>query len=86
VLVEVYDTLQHVPDARENAARRDEFVFHMMDWIDDMERLRALYRSPVRDATSASEVVVGFLYHVVPHLNAAGRLLLDEIPDRFAKR
>jgi hypothetical protein len=36
------------------------------------------------DAEAASALVIGFLYHVVPHLNAAGRLLLDEISDPFA--
>ena len=32
----------------------------------------------------ATTFLVGFLYHAVPHLKAAGRLLLDDVPDPCA--
>ncbi len=64
--------------------RRHDFVFHMTDWKDDLERLAEWFRNPeCLDEEAASTLVIGFLYHVIPHLNAAGRLLLDEISDPF---
>lgn len=64
--------------------RRHDFVFHMVDWKDDLERLAHLFKKPEGlDAEGASNLLIGFLYHVVPHLNAAGRLLLDKIDDPF---
>src|SRR5947209_2895462 len=66
--------------------RRHDFVFHMTDWKDDLERLAALFNNPdQQDEESASVFLIGFLYHVVPHLNAAGRLLLEEIGDPFSQ-
>ena len=66
--------------------QRYDFAFHMADWASDLERMADLLRDPDRmDLEEASTFVIGFLYHVVPHLNAAGRLLLDEIRDPFAK-
>jgi hypothetical protein len=63
---------------------REDFIFHMVDWTDDLERLRELRDRPeIFDTESSSAMVAGFLYHVIPHLTAAGRLLLDEIPDPF---
>jgi hypothetical protein len=57
----------------------------MMDWEGDLQELAKLFRNPdLSDEETASALVIGFLYHVVPHLNAAGRLLLDEISDPFA--
>jgi hypothetical protein len=63
---------------------RQEFIFHMMDWSDDLKTLADLFDKPERhDGHSASDLLIGFLYHVAPHLNAAGRLLLDKIDDPF---
>jgi hypothetical protein len=63
-----------------------DFVFHMTDWMDDLRRLYALEQVPdVWETERATEFLIGFLYHAIPHLNAAGRLLLDEIPDPFAR-
>lgn len=62
------------------------FIFHMTDWAVDLRRLHALMEAP--DAWSpkqATTCVMAFLYHVLPHLNAAGHLLLDEVPDAFAE-
>src|SRR2546429_178808 len=61
-----------------------EFVFHMTDWRHNFLELADLYENPKAfDKASASRIVAGFLYHAIPHLKAAGRLLLDEIPDAF---
>jgi hypothetical protein len=65
--------------------RRRDFIFHMMDWRNDLEPLARLYERPEgQDADAASTFLIGFLYHIIPHLAAAGRLLLDEVPDPFA--
>lgn len=64
--------------------RRREFIFHMSDWLSDLESVRTLFKRPGKaDPDEACTLLIGFLYHVVPHLNAAGRLLLDEIRDPF---
>ncbi len=71
-------------DPREYEKRKHDFVFHMTDWSGDLERLAALFDQPDQwDEESASALVIGFLYHVIPHLNAAGRLLLDGVGDPF---
>lgn len=80
------DGLRDSLDSQEYERRKHDFVFHMTDWSRDLEQLTALFHQPDRlDEDSASALVIGFLYHVVPHLNAAGRLLLDEIVDPFAQ-
>lgn len=72
------------PDEYER--RRHDFIFHMMDWKDDLEQLAELFKHPDRlDADAASTFLIGLLYHVVPHINAAGRLMLDRIDDPFAE-
>ena len=64
---------------------RQDFVFHMTDWMQDLERLRKLFNNPEQfGVENASHVIVSCLIHVIPHLNAAGRLLLDEVSDPFA--
>jgi hypothetical protein len=66
--------------------RRHDFVFHMLDWQDDLQQLTRLFENPEgQDVDSASRFLIGFLYHVIPHLSAAGRLLLDHVPDPFAE-
>jgi hypothetical protein len=83
LLASVYNHFQRLDDRKANANARRDFVFHMTDWLSDLDHLVAIYKHPERvDAEQASEIV-GFLYHVIPHLNAAGRLLLDDIPDAF---
>jgi hypothetical protein len=65
--------------------RRHDFVFHMTDWNGDLEGLAELFKNPDDlDEEAASSFLIGFLYHVLPHLNAAGRLLLGRISDPFA--
>jgi hypothetical protein len=70
-------------DQSDFVKKQDEFVFHMTDWIDDIHDLLRLYTI---DATVevAARQIVGFLAHVVPHVNAAGRLLMGDVPDPFA--
>ena len=64
--------------------RKHEFIFHMLDWKDDIDRFARWLDNPdATDAEEASTFVVSFLIHVVPHLNAAGRLLLGKIEDPF---
>jgi hypothetical protein len=66
--------------------RRYDFVFHMLDWNEDLQFLNGLFAKPEgQDVEATSRSLIGFLYHVIPHLNAAGRLLLDEVPDPFAE-
>lgn len=64
--------------------RRGEFVFHMTDWLNDLQRLNEIYARPDKVKLPVAErELAGFLYHVIPHLNSAGRLLLGEISDPF---
>lgn len=65
---------------------KNDFIFHVSDWLEDLKRLHALEEAPdAWKAAHAAKFLVGFLYHVIPHLKAAGRLLLDEVPDPFAE-
>ncbi|HWE35407.1 MAG TPA: hypothetical protein VG406_02460 [Isosphaeraceae bacterium] len=68
----------------EYEARRRDFVFHMTDWANDLDGLKRLFDDPdsmpIDDATT---FIIGLLYHVVPHIDTAGRLLLDEISNPF---
>lgn len=67
------------------ARRRHDFVFHMTDWLSDLSRLSELYKHPDKaELEQATVFMVGFLYHVIPHLSTAGRLLLDRIGNPFA--
>ena len=87
-LEKIFDTLHE--DSRESLAAeeyeqlRHDFAFHMTDWKDDLLQLANWFKRPDSiDDESSSRLIVGFLYHVIPHLNRAGQLLLDEIPDPF---
>lgn len=87
LLGRVYDQFRRLNDRAANAQARNDFVFHMSDWFDDLDRLQAIYKHPERISPKKSgHEIAGFLYHVIPHLNAAGRLLLEEIPDAFSSR
>lgn len=66
------------------AKRRAEFVFHLRDCKRDFEQMARIFQNPEEfDEDEASRLIIGMLYHVIPHLNRAGRLLLDEINDPF---
>lgn len=83
LLGRIFDEFQEVEDPEECARRKQDFVFHMTDWKDDLARMAELYKNPEKLNVEAGKIVVAFLYHAIPHLNAAGRLLLDNIPDPF---
>lgn len=83
LLTRVFDELQKIDAAEEHMRSRQDFVFHMIDWKDDLDELVELYTNPDKHSSDASKIIAGFLYHVIPHLNAAGRLLLDTLPDPF---
>jgi hypothetical protein len=67
--------------------RRFDFAFHMTDWLSDLDELNELYEHPENaDVDDACVSVISILVHIIPHLDAAGRLLLDEISDPFVDR
>ena len=86
----IYDSICGSDRKRQSAAyykrRRFDFVFHMTDWLRDLEGLKELYDHPEKaDIKEARTFIIGFLIHVVPHVSTAGRILLDEIADPFAE-
>lgn len=84
LLAAVYNRFQRLDDRATNARARQDFVFHMTDWLDDLHRLITIYQHPEDvDLKGAGIDIAGFLYHAIPHLKAAGQLLLEEIPDAF---
>jgi hypothetical protein len=90
LLEAAYDSFQEEQrdelTAEEYERRRFDFAFHMTDWLSDLKGYSKLVEDPGSQKTDdATHFLIGFLYHVVPHLNAAGRLLLDRIPDPFAE-
>src|SRR5262249_43016817 len=65
--------------------RRREFIFPITDGLADYKRSNELYAHPEKAELHKPTIsTIGLLYHIIPHLNAAGRLLLDHIPDAFA--
>lgn len=88
ILGRVFDAMRaedrDVLTESEYARLKFDFTFHMTDWLDDLKRMHALQEAPdVWTQKKATPFVVGFLYHVIPHLKAAGRILLGEIGDAF---
>jgi hypothetical protein len=84
LLGSIYHQFQKLDDPKANARAKQDFIFHMTDWLADLRRLTAIYEHPEKvDRQSAGYDIAGFLYHVIPHLKAAGRILLDTIPDAF---
>jgi len=88
-LGKVFDTLREELrrelSPAEYQRQKNDFIFHMLDWKDDVDRFARWLDNPdATDAEDSSTFVVSFLMHVAPHLNAAGRLLLDKIEDPFA--
>ena len=89
LLGQIFDEMQEGRESElspeQYAERRADFIFHMTDWKEDFTRLSDLFANPARYSKSdAAKRLASILYHIVPHLNAAGRLLLDEIVDPFA--
>lgn len=86
LLEQVFDDLQKMDDQSEHDRGKQEFVFHMTESIDDLRGLSALLETPGNDRSEASKKIAGLFYHLIPHLNAAGRLLLGRIPDPFKEQ
>lgn len=85
-LAAVYDLEAGGNPGTSDDSRRWEFVFHMTDWLKDMERLHGLFAEPCTSREKerldeAHDVVAGFLLHAWPHLTAAYELLLDQAPE-----
>ncbi len=84
LLAHIYDDFHERKSSKSYAQKRRDFVFHMTDWKSDLGKLVNLLLHPEKhDRDAAGVIVAGFLYHAIPHLKAAGRLLLDKIPDAF---
>ena len=55
-----------------------------MDWEDDLNKLRTFFDKPDAKSTEdATEMLIGILYHLIPHMTTAGTLLLDRVPNPF---
>ena len=64
---------------------RESFAFHMSDWAGDIEEARKLRNQCATiSSAEAAERVVGLLYHLIPHLTEAGKLLLDGVVSEIA--
>lgn len=92
MLGRVFDAVRHEDRKSKRSAdykeRRSDFIFHMTDWLTDLRELQELYAHPTKvEVQKVSISLMSILIHVIPHLNAAGRLLLDEdgIGDPFAE-
>lgn len=84
LLKEVYNAYQQQDTRDDNARCRWNFIFHMTDWIEDLQELTNLYQHPERyDKAAAEQIVFGFLVHAVPHLQAAARNLGVPAHDHF---
>ena len=84
MLAKVYDRYQHLDDPVANENARLDFVFHMTDWLMDLEDIAKIYKNPENcSPKEAGRIVYGFLIHAVPHLIAAARLI-GEFHDTFA--
>jgi hypothetical protein len=77
----IYPELQSLDDRAADTKCRWDFVFHMTDWIADLQQLAKLYEHPGEfSRKEAEDVVMGFLYHATAHIMEAARLLLDYEP------
>jgi hypothetical protein len=87
LLEDTFDAFQDVEDALAHSQKKADFVFHMTDWVDDLEKIAELFKDPSKlDRKASRQFIFGFLAHVIPHLNAAGRLLIGEVSDPFGKK
>src|SRR5438477_4931455 len=84
LLATVYNHFQHLEDRAVNAEVRRDFIFHMTDWLDDLDELKILFDHPT-DASrqAAAQNVASFLWHATHHVMEAARLLLDYEPGYF---
>jgi hypothetical protein len=53
-------------------------VFHMTDWLDDLEEWHSFCKNPDKlTSEKLQELLLGFLAHVPNHLAAASKLITD---------
>lgn len=66
--------------------RTRDFVFHMTDWIDNLQQLHQFYEEPERHSDEEWDQAVygGIISHAIGHLLAASRLIDDDVSDPFA--
>lgn len=58
---------------------RRDFVFHMTDWLRNLDELNGLYAYPEKHTRDeACAVVYRFFMHAMSHLKAAERILFDQ--------
>src|SRR5207244_641563 len=84
VLRRVFDQYQKHDDREINNAMKADFIFHMTDWVDDLNRLQKLINNPGDySQEQAGDIVACFLLHATSHIKAAASLLLDFDPIDF---
>lgn len=80
VFDELREGVRETVTSQEYDDLRESFAFHMTDWSDDVQKLLELQQqSGSISSEDAAKKVVGLLYHLVPHLTEAGKLLLDRV-------
>jgi hypothetical protein len=87
LLEATFETYAETGDSTaEHDRLKQDFVFHMTDWLKDLQSLSQLYQSPEsRNREEAVQAIFKFLVHAAPHLREAGRLLFgEERPNPFA--
>ena len=63
---------------------RYDFAFHLTDADADLMLLTAMSQEAEGwSPDEAMKKLIGVLYHVIPHLNASGRILLGDVNDHF---
>ena len=56
----------------------DDAVFHMVDWLDDLEKWSQFCKNPASlNPEELGDMVMSFLIHVPNHVAAAGKLVTD---------
>jgi len=80
----VFNHWQTIKNPVKRAEYSREFVFHMTDWMAELEGLARFFRHPDKFAAKQAELVVFWLFtHALPHISAAGRIMLGELSDPF---
>jgi transcriptional regulator NrdR family protein len=64
----------------------DDAIFHMVDWLDDLEKWSQFCKNPESlSAEELGDMVMSFLIHVPNHVAAAGKLVTDiSVSDIFS--
>ncbi len=84
VFDELREGIRETTSSQEYDDLRESFAFHMTDWAEDIQKLLKLRASSDSiSSEDAAKEVVGLLYHLIPHLTEAGKLLLDGVGDQI---